>query len=235
MSVSRSKTRRGLLAVALWLCALIAAGSSPARAESADENEASCLRDRECAEHYENARRLSKAGQTEAALAQYQVAYQRRPAPRLLYSIARLQHKLGQTREAQASYQRFLETSVAADEDLRSKAREYSAQLQQEAAQGAQTSQAPGTGSSLTATAPAADAQPDKARPIYKKGSSANTRRGDGEKCLYSGGRAASGCGLRAHDKRARWRGTPTATARVGSKVPGSDGLPHKILCGNYS
>ncbi|MFO0578645.1 MAG: hypothetical protein U1A78_31975 [Polyangia bacterium] len=176
--------RSGLPALTLWLFALIAAGSSPVRAEAADENEASCLRDRECAEHYENARRLSKAGQTEAALAQYQVAYQRRPAPRLLYSIARLQHKLGQAREAQSSYQRFLDTSSAADEDLRAKAREYAAQLQQEAAPGPATGQAASGGTSLAAM-PTADAtpQPEKRTPIYKKGSSANTRRSDGPRC----------------------------------------------------
>lgn len=122
----RPGLRLAWLTLLLLLAGARAAAAQPTTAEATEE---SCLRDSECLVHYQGARQLSKAGRSEAALDEYQKAYQRLPVPRLLYSIARLQHRLGQSRAALSSYERFLTTTLADDEELRAKAREYKAQL----------------------------------------------------------------------------------------------------------
>lgn len=156
------------LALLLLLGTLGAAAAGPAELEATDST---CLRDSECMSHYQNARQLSKAGQSQAALAEYQRAYQHEPVPRLLYSIARLQHRLGQNRDALVSYQRFLATASAGDEELRSKAQEYKTQLEREVALTAPTGGDGSTTASLAAqpSGAAVTAAPTPRQPIYKK------------------------------------------------------------------
>jgi tetratricopeptide (TPR) repeat protein len=147
----------GLLGLLGLFCGL----EATARAEPTSEaNEAACLRDPECLSHYQSARQLSKAGQSEAALSEYRAAYARLPVPRLLYSIARLQQKLGQPREALGSYRRFLEAASAEDEDLRIKAREYRGELERELP--------PEPPVTTPALLPVVSSEPPR-RPLYKK------------------------------------------------------------------
>lgn len=155
------------LALLLLLVGARAATAQPTNLEATED---ACLHDSECLVHYQGARQLSKAGRSEAALDEYQKAYQRLPVPRLLYSIARLQHRLGQARAALASYERFLTTTLADDEELRAKAREYKAQLlssplppEPAASATGEHAQAPSSGAvPLTGAAPVH-------QPIYKK------------------------------------------------------------------
>ena len=180
MNVSRSKTssRRRLvrgcermppvaLGLVLMLLLLRAATTFAGSAE-AEATDDACLKDSECLSHYQSARQLSKSGQSQAALEQYQLAYKRQPVPRLLYSIARLQHRLGQNREALASYERFLVAAPPGDGELRLKAQEYKTQLERESAAASAST------SSEVAPAPALSAHPAAAasaprQPIYKK------------------------------------------------------------------
>ena len=160
---------RPALLIAGLLLGFLLAGARVATAQptTAEATEDACLHDSECLVHYQGARQLSKAGRSEAALDEYQKAYQRLPVPRLLYSIARLQHRLGQSRAALASYERFLTTTLADDEELRQKAREYKAQLlasplPPEPAASTTGEHAPSSAVPLTSAAPVH-------QPIYKK------------------------------------------------------------------
>lgn len=70
----------------------------------------------ECAQHpackllFDQAQQQSRAGQLADALRSYKLAYEVTPDPRLLYSIARVLHKQGETAEAIPYYRQFLDT-----------------------------------------------------------------------------------------------------------------------------
>ncbi len=155
----------GLLVAGLML-AILLGGTRAASAQPTTATEDACLRDSECLVHYQGARQLSKAGRSEAALDEYQKAYQRLPVPRLLYSIARLQHRLGQLRAALTSYERFLTTTVPDDEELRAKAREYKAQL---LASPLPPDPAPAASEPAPSSAAIQLTGPPARQPIYKK------------------------------------------------------------------
>lgn len=93
-----------------------------------------CLGEAKCSELYENARRLSQAGQYEAALVSYQSAYAQTTTPWLLVNIGRMQQKAGRPQQAVRTFHRFLD-DPAAREDVESqnKAREYLQQAEAEA------------------------------------------------------------------------------------------------------
>lgn len=89
----------------------------------------SCDDDAACRPVVSRAREFSKAGQLEDALLSYQAAYRIAADPRILFNIARMQHKLNKLSEAADSYQKFLDTKFE-DENLRNKAQEYIVQIQ---------------------------------------------------------------------------------------------------------
>jgi tetratricopeptide (TPR) repeat protein len=119
-----------------------------------------CLSDAQCKELYETARRQSEAGQHDAALINYQNAYDKKPAPWLLISIGRVHHKLQRFQLAITNYKKYLDLPAeATDAELRTKAEKYleEAELQRDAQKGG-----------------LAQAVPDKPRiwikyPIHKK------------------------------------------------------------------
>lgn len=171
--MSRTEHPRWPWSVALGALLLAVSPPASAQPDTADASEEACLQDAECRGHSQSARKLSKAGQSEAAIVEYQAAYQRRPAPRLLYNIARLQHKLGQVQPALASYQRFLDTSSApADDELRTRASEYRAQLLRDHPPTTPSSATPPPPVGPLATPPAAPppaAAVAPSEPVYKK------------------------------------------------------------------
>ncbi|HNN92624.1 MAG TPA: hypothetical protein PKI03_10165 [Pseudomonadota bacterium] len=129
----------------------------------------SCDEDAACRPVVSRAREFSKAGQLEDALLSYQAAYRIAADPRILFNIARMQHKLNKFAEAADSYQKFLETKFD-DENLRSKAQEYLTQVQ--AAQ-AQAQAEPAPGPALGAAGSTGDASKlsdsGSSKPVYKK------------------------------------------------------------------
>lgn len=82
-----------------------------------------------CITLYDQAQQQSKDGQLAEALRSYKLAYEVEPDPRLLFSIARVLHKLGQAAEAVSYYDRFIDSAVG-DAAQKDKAREYLAQLE---------------------------------------------------------------------------------------------------------
>ena len=102
--------------------------SSAERGDPAD-----CLNDQKCSELYESARRLSQAGQYEAALVTYQSAYAQKPTPWLLVNIGRMQQKAGRPQQAVRTFKRFLDDPAAKeDAELQTKAQEYLQQAESE-------------------------------------------------------------------------------------------------------
>lgn len=156
----------------LMLMILVSSATTWAGSAEVEATDDACLRDSECLSHYQSARQLSKSGQSQAALEQYLLAYKRQPVPRLLYSIARLQHRLGQSREALSSYQRFLATAPPSDAELRGKALEYKAQLEHDSAAAALPAGSDAAATPAIAaqsTTAAVTAAPTPRQPIYKK------------------------------------------------------------------
>jgi tetratricopeptide (TPR) repeat protein len=152
-----------LLAALLWLVCWTEALAQTEQASpppQADE----CTADPECAQHYQQARSLSKAGQLADALKEYAAAYALRPMPTLLFNMARLNHRLGRNPEAISGYRSFLSQETGTDPALRDKAKDYLAQLEKPPEPPRPTT--PTLQPALTAEAP----QKDAARvPIYKK------------------------------------------------------------------
>lgn len=92
-----------------------------------------CLVNPACQKTTDEARKLSQAGQYDAALVMYQTAYGRSPVPWLLFNIGRMQQKLDRTEQARSSYQRFLQLSqTQEDASLREKAKAYLLEIERE-------------------------------------------------------------------------------------------------------
>ena len=130
MSAWKRKIRQLVLLLSL-LAAAPAWASDPADS-GADPPGDACMADPTCRIHYREARRLSKANQTEQALKEYQAAYAIQPLPRLLFNIARSHHKLAQLRQALQAYDQYLGRAQGEDEDTVSKAKQHREQVQQE-------------------------------------------------------------------------------------------------------
>lgn len=126
----------------------------------------SCDEDAACRPVVSRAREFSKAGQLEDALLSYQAAYRITADPRILFNIARMQHKLNKLADAADSYQKFLDTKFE-DEGLRGKAQEYIVQIQ--AAQAASAAEPPpaSLGGATTDAGKTSDA--GERKPVYKK------------------------------------------------------------------
>lgn len=127
-----SRIKQRVLFVSFVLCSLgplarpeTARSQTPEPAPGLGE-QTDCLSDERCSQLYENARRLSQAGQLTAALAGYQSAYAQTPTPWLLVNIGRLHQKMGRPDLAIRSFRQFLDDPRAAqDEESQRKAQEY--------------------------------------------------------------------------------------------------------------
>lgn len=155
-------TIRALLCLLIW--ASFSARSHAGKPSGATTE--ACSRDPQCLQAYQTARSGSMAGQYDAALVNYQIAYARVPAPLFLFNVARMQHRLGRLKDAVATYQKLLDDPASQKEmDLRAEAQRYQAQAVQELAAPPPPPLTPVTPPPL---APAADT-PQAKPPLYKK------------------------------------------------------------------
>ena len=157
--LGRTATAVGLAGIVCGWVATAAAG--PATVASCDDDAA-------CRPIASRAREFSKAGQLDDALLSYQAAYRITPDPRIVFNIARIQHKQNKLSDALDSYRRFVDTKFE-DENLRSKAQEYIGQIQ-----AAQAAEPPPATLNPLATTGTGDgkAQADAgttSKPVYKK------------------------------------------------------------------
>lgn len=129
---------------------------------------ANCENRPACITLYEQAQQQSKDGQLAEALRSYKLAYEVEPDPRLLFSIARVLHKLGQVAEAVSYYHRFIDSEVG-DAAQKDKARTYLAQLEPlvPPTPAPPKEQPPGV---ALIEQPSAAPVPHQSVPVYKKG-----------------------------------------------------------------
>jgi len=148
-------TRTVLLPV--LIAVLLGLAESPARAIALDDG---CINDPVCRQHYDTALELFQDGRYEAALSEFQAAYEQRQMPWLLVNIGRTLHRLGRLKEAIAHYERYQQSGLGTDPETNQKAREYLAQARLLLAQAPKT---PGSADSATA------AGGQESVPRYKK------------------------------------------------------------------
>lgn len=132
MSPSSSKTSAAAWACLLTVAAVVEFGDGPrAHAESRRKASAdACLSDPVCFGLYEEARRLSKASDLQAAVVAYQAAYRRQSVPWLLINLGRTLHKLGRPQDALSHYQRYSSAEPNGPADRQQMVREYTAQAE---------------------------------------------------------------------------------------------------------
>ena len=117
---------RGLL---LALCFALQLGTAGrALAAGANDPDDGCLKDAECRGHYDKAIGQYEAGRYNAALPEFQAAYQSRQMPWLLINIGRTLHRLGRLQEAISYYERYQKAAPSGDPDTQKKVAEYMAQ-----------------------------------------------------------------------------------------------------------
>lgn len=102
--------------LACLLCWLVEPHQSEAQA-APTPRPPDCTLDAACEPLRERASVASKAGTPGEALRLYKLAYGAAADPRLIFNIARLQHRLGQTAEAISTYQQFLQAPALEDAD----------------------------------------------------------------------------------------------------------------------
>lgn len=116
-SRSRQSTEGARAAALLLLCASLLGGAAGAQ-------EAPRLSFKE---HYERAVANFKAGQFDAAVADFQAAYEMKPLPLLLFNLAQAHRKAGHHRQALELYERFL--AEEKKPDLRPDAERFIAEI----------------------------------------------------------------------------------------------------------
>ena len=84
-----------------------------------------CLTDNECQGHYSKALKFFEDGRFEAALPEFQAAYQRRQMPWLLINIGRTLHRLGRSREALEHYERYKQAETKPDPETQERLEKY--------------------------------------------------------------------------------------------------------------
>lgn len=179
---------------------LIVAAGLPARAA------VSCDRDPKCAALAEQGREALSRGDLDAALTAYESAHRLRPTPKLLYNIARVQHKAGRFGEAITSYQQYLREGSSEPPSQLTKAQQFltEAQAQEEARQRPKPEPPP-----PPAVAEKPVALPPPA-PIVERRSLPRWRLGVGISLLIAGG-VAGGFGVSALVTNGGCRPMPTS------------------------
>jgi tetratricopeptide (TPR) repeat protein len=114
-----------LLVLCLWASWLTSAQPAPPPAKRTPEQE------RQWVKLQEDAGRYYNKAQYDKALESFEAMYQIDPNPLLLYNIGRCQEALGKKREAQRSYQLFLEKVPKTDDNYK-KAKASAAALDKE-------------------------------------------------------------------------------------------------------
>lgn len=113
------------LLLPLLIVVLLSLGERPAQAIAQDDG---CVNDPVCRQHYDTALEHFQDGRYEAALTEFQAAYDQRQMPWLLVNIGRTLHRLGRLKEAIAHYERYERSGLGTDPETSQKAREYLAQ-----------------------------------------------------------------------------------------------------------
>lgn len=160
----RDSVRHVLLVSLLFLLGSVA--PAYAAGETPD-----CEKEPACQALWLRARELSQSGQIAEAQRMYQMAYDLRADPRLLFNVARVLHKQGLTAEAAPYYQRFLDSSLD-DSVQKQKARDFLAEIRRTEPKRPVTPQAviPGPASKPEPGEAIAQAgAKGTARPIYKR------------------------------------------------------------------
>ena len=154
-----------------WLCvcalwAFFTAGAAQAQpASSPTAPDDGCLTDPECRERYDQAVSLFENGRFEAALPEFQAAYERRQMPWLLINIGRTLHRLGRPKEALDYYDRYKMAESRPDPQTQERLSKYVAQARALADSMPEATPAPAAQPQLqTPTQPPAEKQP-----VYKK------------------------------------------------------------------
>lgn len=125
---SRCARFRWVALLALLLSLGAKAHAAPPTAAQASSDP--CLKEAECRDHYQRAVGLYESGRYEAALPEFQAAYQSRQMPWLLINIGRTLHRLGRLDEAITFYNRYEQASPNDDPETTKKVREYKAQAE---------------------------------------------------------------------------------------------------------
>ena len=160
---------RGLL---LALCFALQLGGGRALAAGANDPDDGCLKDPECRGHYDKAIGQYEAGRYNAALPEFQAAYQTRQMPWLLINIGRTLHRLGRLQEAISYYERYQKAAPNGDPETQKKVAEYMAQARvlleaKSATEQPEPVVAPAV--PVTPPQPVPDSGAAAAKPIYKK------------------------------------------------------------------
>jgi tetratricopeptide (TPR) repeat protein len=140
------------------------ADAAPSAAQGADDG---CIKEPDCRDHYQRAIGLYESGRYEAALPEFEAAYQSRQMPWLLINIGRTLHRLGRLDEAITFYNRYEQASPNGDPETTKKVREYKAQAEVllNAKGAASSTSTPPTGTPTDK----GSASPSEPRPLYKK------------------------------------------------------------------
>ena len=115
--------------VLLLLCGLTTPGHA-ATSSAVEATDDACLREPTCSGHYQKALSLYESGRYEAALPEFQSAYESRQMPWLLINIGRTFHRLGRLDEAITLYKRYEQADPSGDPETLKKVREYKAQAE---------------------------------------------------------------------------------------------------------
>lgn len=163
MTTNLSSWTRQVLFLSLFLCASVAGLRAVHAGPGAPDD--GCLSDAVCRSRYDKAVQLFEGGRYEAALPEFQSAYERRQMPWLLINIGRTLHRLGRPREALDHYERFKAAESRPDADTVDRLEKYIAQAK---ALAETTPNPPSPQPSATAsTTPSTPAASET--PIYKK------------------------------------------------------------------
>jgi tetratricopeptide (TPR) repeat protein len=145
----------------LFLCASVAGVRSAQAGPGAPDD--GCLSDPVCRGRYDKAVSLFEGGRYEAALPEFQAAYDRRQMPWLLINIGRTLHRLGRPKEALDHYERYKQAEPRPDAETQERLEKYISQAKALAdTPSMQTVQPASTSSPSSAT-------PGSETPLYKK------------------------------------------------------------------
>ena len=160
MTTNPSSWTRQVLLLALFLCASVAGVRSAQAGPGAPDD--GCLSDAVCRGRYDKAVQLFEGGRFEAALPEFQAAYDRRQMPWLLINIGRTLHRLGRPKEALDHYERYKQAESRPDAETQERLEKYIAQAK---ALADTTPPPPSTGSNPTPGTPVSSSE----TPLYKK------------------------------------------------------------------
>ena len=163
MTTNPSSWTRQVLLLALFLCASVAGVRSAQAGPGAPDD--GCLSDAVCRGRYDKAVQLFEGGRFEAALPEFQAAYERRQMPWLLINIGRTLHRLGRPKEALDHYERYKQAESRPDAETQERLEKYIAQAKALA----DTSGTPTVQANTTPPASSPAAGSSSETPLYKK------------------------------------------------------------------